>query len=222
MKKLIHIAIIFGLMLALVGCQTLDVVGNTAITTFESVSKDRVSFDQELESWALTSPEGERFLWNQDFSVSESDFILEFDAVPFIEAGLDPSKLDSKRFEYNEATKQLRVHFDIGNDKLTNNASPDSMDVFKSIVKQYRDVIGYHEKLDHYGVKLGDGNMFEWAKDTNTNDLDIVFVLEPEVFISAGVDPSKISGWNYAEVEMTNEQSKDVLVYKLLKAYNLD
>ncbi len=39
---------------------------------------------------------------------------------------------------------------------------------------------------------LGNGNMFEWAKDMQKNDKDIVFVLNPQPFIDAGVDPAKV------------------------------
>lgn len=45
------------------------------------------------------------------------------------------------------------------------------------IVEKSRDSIGYHAALDHYGIDLENGNMFEWAKDISTNDKDIVFVL---------------------------------------------
>ncbi len=54
-----------------------------------------------------------------------------------------------------------------------------------------RGSISYHMALDHYGVALGGGNMFEWAKDLGANDKDIVFVLDPEPLIAAGVDPQR-------------------------------
>ena len=61
--------------------------------------------------------------------------------------------------------------------------------------------------MDHFGVKLGGGNMFEWAKDLEINvttkqaqDKDIVFVLSPEPLIAAGVDPQKVEGWLYSPV----------------------
>ena len=76
-------------------------------------------------------------------------------------------------------------------------------------------------------MKLGDGNMFEWAKDmlkntaTNTDqDKDIVFVLNPEPLIAAGVDPAKVTGWVYAEVPV-EENGKTTQVYKFLKPFNL-
>jgi hypothetical protein len=76
-------------------------------------------------------------------------------------------------------------------------------------------------------VKLGDGNMFEWAKDMNTNgyddsvqDKDIVFVLNPETLASAGVDPEKVDGWAYAQIPI-EENGKTTEVWKLLKPFDL-
>lgn len=81
--------------------------------------------------------------------------------------------------------------------------------------------IGYHEALDHYGIKLGNGNMFEWAKNMATNDKDIVFVLNPEPFIAAGADPSRIDGWIFAKVETKDDKGKPILADRLLKPFNL-
>lgn len=81
--------------------------------------------------------------------------------------------------------------------------------------------------LDHYGIMLGDGNMFEWAKNLNTNtvngqiqDKDIVFVLNPEPLIAAGVDPQKVEGWVYAQVT-AEDHGKKMEVYKFLKPFQL-
>jgi hypothetical protein len=69
--------------------------------------------------------------------------------------------------------------------------------------------------------------MFEWAKDFSTNtvtkenqDKDIVFVLNPEPLISAGVDPAKVKGWSYGEVTVDMD-GKQTEVYKFLKAADL-
>ncbi len=85
----------------------------------------------------------------------------------------------------------------------------------------YRPMIGYHAALDHYGIGLGDGNMFEWAKDMATNDKDIVFVLNPEPLVAAGVDPSRIDGWLFARIPVKDASGKTVDVDKFVKPYNL-
>jgi hypothetical protein len=55
----------------------------------------------------------------------------------------------------------------------------------------------------------------------STNDKDIVFVLNPEPFIAAGVDPSKIDGWAFAKVTVDDANGKPVEVDKILKPFNL-
>ena len=88
-------------------------------------------------------------------------------------------------------------------------------------MKAQRSRIGYHEKLDHYGIKLGNGNMFEWAKDIARNDKDIVWVLNPEPLIAAGVDPAKLATWVFAKVETKDEKGNTDFVDKFLKPFNL-
>lgn len=76
-------------------------------------------------------------------------------------------------------------------------------------------------------MNLGDGNLFEWAKDMKTNrstnenqDKDIVFVLNPEPLIAAGVNPDKVKGWVYTTVKVDID-GKPTDVYKFLKPFNL-
>ncbi len=63
-------------------------------------------------------------------------------------------------------------------------------------------------------------DMSEWAKDIKTNDKDIVFVLNPQHFIDAGVDSTKVAGWVFAKVEIKDDNGKTELVDKLLKPYD--
>mgnify|MGYP003614764389 FL=1 len=76
--------------------------------------------------------------------------------------------------------------------------------------------------MDHFGIKLGNGNMFEWAQDTASNDKDIVFVLDPEFIGQYGADVANIEGWLYADVEVMDEDGKLVTVKKLLKPFDLE
>lgn len=225
MKKVFLGVIVFGLILTFVGCQATDVVGKVAVTSFESivsVDPSQVAFDEMNNGWALTSPGGERFVWGKDFSaVDMPDFMIELDATPFINAGLEGEKLDKDMYLFNPETNVLMIHAEVGTDTLGASDTTQPMDSFKAIVNAYRESIGYHEKLDHYGVKLGGGNMFEWAKDMKTNEIDIVFVLDPAALIDAGVDPLQVKDWVFAEVEVKDDAGKDVLVEKFLKPYNL-
>lgn len=226
MKKALLVVVALGIILVFAGCQAIDVVGKVAVTSFESViavDPSQVTFDELNNGWAFSSPGGERFVWGKDFSsVDKPDFMIELDATPFIDAGLDGEKLDKEMYRFDPTTKVLMVHSEIGTDALGASETTKPIDTFKAIVNAYRETIGYHEKLDHYGVKMGGGNMFEWAKDMKTNEIDMVFVLDPKALIDAGVDPAKVLDWKFAQVEVKDDQGKPLLVDKFLKPYNLE
>lgn len=229
------VAIVTIFTLSFTGCGATDVVAKVANTSFASViaaSGDRIAWSEEDFAWGLSSPDGDQVLFSSDFSRNASagdmadmdkpDVEFVFDAAPFIAAGLDIAKLplvEGIKYEFEDGT--FMYHFELGSDKFAPNAKSSLGATFAEIVRLQRDRIGYHEKLDHYGIKLGNGNMFEWAKDMSKNDKDIVFVLNPEPFIAAGVDPSKIQGWIFAKVETKDDAGKTILVDKLLKPFNL-
>ena len=62
--------------------------------------------------------------------------------------------------------------------------------------------------------------MFEWAKDMSINDKDMVFVVNPEPFIKAGVDPQNLSGWIFTKIPVEKD-GKTVEVDKFLKIFDL-
>jgi len=174
-----------------------------------------VAFDDANGGWSLSAPDQTAsFVWSADWSQTPfRDVMLEFDAVPFVQAGLDPDLLP-EQFSYSRG--MLMVGTKLGENALEYDGDPTPLASFEQIVNLRRDSIGYHAELDHYGVDLGNGNLFEWAKDMRANDLDIVFVLNPEPFIEAGVDPQAVEGWLYAPVEMMGQS-----VYKFLKPFDL-
>jgi hypothetical protein len=140
--------------------------------------------------------------------------MMKVDIAPFIAAGLDTLKLPNPGlFSDGKLVFGIAAMRDLP-PKDTPLAS------YEWIAKNMRHVIGYHAALDHYGISLGDGNMFEWAKNLSTNDKDIVFVLNPEPFITAGADVNKIEGWVFAEVTVDDENGKPVQVDKLLKPFD--
>jgi hypothetical protein len=216
--------VIAAALLTLAGCSRLDVVGSAAVTTFGTLMEaeaGNVNQDAASGRWNLVSPGGERFEWSSNFSAKGPSFKMAFDATPFLAAGLDPSKLSADRYSYAADTKILALSFDIGKDSFTYKGSPSALDTFKEIVRTHRQIIGYHVALDHYGIALGDGNMFEWAKDMVKNDKDMVFVLNPEPLKAAGVDPAKIAGWVFTKIPVKDAQGKTVDVDKIVKPYNL-
>ena len=80
--------------------------------------------------------------------------MIELDATPFLNAGLDVSKLP----EGTVVDKKIILGTNLGNDKITYDGDVTPEASFNKIVELYRSSIGYHEKLDHYNVDLGGGN----------------------------------------------------------------
>jgi len=222
-KKLILVAISLIALTGLSACNKLDVIGDTSIKSFEkilSTVSDNVSEDATYGGWSLVAPDGgARFLWSKDYSKTETyDALLEVNAQPFIEAGLDSSKLPEGML----VGDKIILGTEFGNESLTYEGDATPIESYKQIVKLSRDSIKYHAALDHYGVDLMNGNMFEWAKDMSKNDKDIVFALNPQVFIDAGVDPENVEGWVFAKVEIMDEKGKTIEVDKFLKPFDLD
>lgn len=207
----------------------LDVVGKESVTSFDAVLKvipGQVHADAENGGWSLDAPDSSvRFIWSENYAKSPlHDVMLQMDAKPFIDAGLDIDQLPDNYIAYEG---MLMVGTKLGSDELTYTADITPLMAYEQIVSKYRSAINYHHSLDHYGVMLGGGNMFEWAKNLKTNtvanveqDKDIVFVLNPEPLIAAGVDPEKVAGWAYAQVEV-EDNGKFVNVYKFLKPFNI-
>lgn len=221
-KNLLPLALIAILALA-AGCQQADLVGQYAGSTYATLLEKgslTVSNDADFKAWALSSPTGERFLWAQDSSASKLDLIQEFDANPFLDAGLKPEMLP-ENYLYDANTGLIRVTANLGETAYQYAGEKTPLSSFEQIVANYRDSIGYHEVLDHYGVAFGDGNMFEWAKDMTTNDKDMVFVLNPAPFIEAGVDPASVAGWAFAKVQVKDKSGKTEEVDKFLKPFDL-
>jgi len=226
--------------LAITACSKLDVVGNDSVRAFNDLLQSTpklVSEDEENNDWSISAPDDSvRFSWSKNFAESSVfDVMLEFAAAPFIEAGLDPAKLPdhfaliprrkddwqifSSHFIFSRG--MLAVGTKLGTEQLQYNGEATPLASYQQIVKLKRSSIGYHMQMDHYGINLGNGNMFEWAKNLTTNDKDIVFVLDPAPFIAAGTDPAKIEGWTFAKVTVDDANGKPIQVDKILKPINL-
>lgn len=214
--------VIFGLLIyTLATTDPTDVIGNRSITSFNAVLSAMPGYvgkDGASGGWAITSPLGERFIWGRNTDPGKSyDLTLEFDMKPFLDAGLDPEKLP----EGMVMGEKIVIVSALDGGRPTDPGAASPLELFREIVRSKREYINYHAALDHFGIKIGNGNAFEWAKDIGANDKDIVFVLDPAVFIDAGVDPSKLEGWLYAKVKTMDESGKPVEVYKFLKPYNI-
>jgi hypothetical protein len=220
--------LLVGSVVFLGGCAATDVVAKVAVSSFGNLVKasgEQVVFSESAGLWTIDSPEGDKVAISSDFSRSAandifaSDIRFSLDAAPFLAAGMDPEKLVSQDgVAYSLVDSKLEIGFEIGAAKFS---APSLDKYFAQIVRTYRDRISYHEALDHYGIMLGGGNMLEWAKDLATNDKDIVWVLNPEPFASAGTDVNAIAGWIHAEVETMDAAGAKIKVWKLLRPFNL-
>jgi hypothetical protein len=205
-------------LLLVVSCGKLDVVGTDSVRAFAALLEVVPAQADDMNGgWFLGAPDGQaKFVLSGNFAESPiHDIMLVFDAAPFIAAGLDVEKLPAG-IDYIEGKIMLGAK--LGDDK---DVFTTPIVAYQYIVSNYRKTIGYHGALDHYGVNLGGGNLFEWAKDMSTNDKDMVFVLNPEPFLAAGVDPLKIEGWAFAKVTVDDENGKPIVVDKILKPFNL-
>ena len=225
LKKWTILAMLTAFVLIAGGCsiqQELDVVGKGAIASFNSILttvEGQVMPDEINGGWSLPAPDGSiRFFWSKDYSRSpKHDLMMELDAQPFLDAGLDTGKLPES-IAFFEG--KLLIGTKLGKDELKYSGEVSPLAAFEQIVSKYRESIAYHAPLDHFNVNLGNGNLFEWAKDMESNVKDIVFVLNAEPFIAAGVDPGAVTGWTFAKVTV-HADGKPTETDKFLKSFDL-
>lgn len=222
MKKLMILAVVLIAILA--GCTAKPVEGTPVVEApIETLDPSIVSFValSETIEWTV---DGNNFItYAPDQSVSlaiaqsftsENDVVMSVDAAPFIAAGLDVTKLPDGLFVDGRLNYVTSIE---GNTTYAN-----VTEAFTDIQSIQSDLVGYHAALDHYGLSLQDGNVFEWAADVNTNDKDIVFVLNPQTLIDAGTNVEAVDGWIFAEVEIMKADGSMEMVPKLLKPFDLN
>lgn len=206
-------------LLVLSACQAPDVAARDSAASFDALLKampDYIMPDDSIGGYALEAPDGSaRFLWSQDFNQSVYDAWLETDITPFVEAGLDTARLPEDMV--HEGLLLLGADFGSEPPDYSGEATPQK--AYEQIVKYRPDNIHYLPKSDHYGISLGGGHMFQWAKNLQTNDKDIVFVLDPQLLSSAGADPNKVPGWMLLKVETIDGKGNKVQADKLLKPF---
>jgi hypothetical protein len=189
-----------------VSCGKLDVVGKDSARAFGEVLAAMPPSDDGNDWRIAASDGGASFVWNGERAA------VIVDTVPFVKAGADISQF----MNVSDGRLLIALNFQSAGRGKTNPLAD-----YQHIVDTARSRIGYHAALDHYNIDLGDGNMFEWAKDMSTNDKDIVFVLNPAPFIEAGVDPNTIDGWVFTKVPSMDANGKAIEVDKILKPVNL-
>ncbi|MDR1471394.1 MAG: hypothetical protein LBS75_02635 [Synergistaceae bacterium] len=203
-----------------------DLVARSAVTSFSAMLEllpFQPAADDDEGVWVLSSPDGAAsFWWRKSANERRAyDAYLCFDAEPFVNAGLDLGRLPMDMKMMLDDRGRLMFGTKLSDKPLEYDGEVTPLSSFEQIVKLDRESIGYHAALDHYGVTVSEGSLFEWAKDASKNDKDIVFVLNPSVFIEAGVDPSKVEGWAYAPVPVEDANGKKYEAEKFLKPFDL-
>jgi hypothetical protein len=202
-----------------------DIIGQSAVTSFKTMI-DALEFppvaDEMDNAWVLTAPDGgAAFWWRREASGMRTfDAYLCFDAEPFVKAGLDLSKLPDEMKGMMDRGK-LMLGKKLSKEPLVYDGEITPTASFEQIVKLDRESVGYHAALDHYGVTVAEGNLIEWAKDMSKNDKDLVFVLDPKIFIDAGVDPAKVEDWVYDSVPLEDSRGRKFDAEKFLKPFDL-
>lgn len=189
-----------------------SIVSFTDMTNYVNFQLDDVN-----KFYTLTSPDNQVvFSLSSEIAVTTPfDYKMVIDATPFINAGLDTALLPEGVFVDNK----IVFGYDLGSEGVN---VQDVVPAFEAVFNIDPTLVGYHAALDHYGLSFGNGNAFEWAKDFTTNDKDIVFVLNPQTFVDAGVDVAAVEGWIFAKVEVMGADGKMVEVEKLLKPFEIN
>lgn len=215
MKKIIRAAAALAVSaLLLAGCSGADVVLKYGRTSFDDIVKTYPDISgAEQEGYYPLTADGETALYvSADYKETGArDIVLSTPLKPFEDAGLDVSKLGDN---YRAEDGVLYLDTDFG-DGTGETDSPGAA-LFESVAAD-RKALSYHEELDHYGIALS-GGKFEFAKDHETNDKDLVFVLNADPLAEAGADVRKIDGWVFQTMDDGMGKKMDVL----LKPYDLE
>lgn len=251
MKKYISLTLALIVIAALlVGCTKGDKVLKAGQDSFAGIIKAYpvIIKDNTKEDYISLSVDGVTSLKiSRDYSLTdEEDILIETPLKPFIDAGLDVSKLTDG---YKAQDEKLYLIGDYGNGTGTKETAQDSL--FESAAYD-RTMLTYHRDLDYCGIStrgnekdsfvsrilnkiFGDTAMlsdpngldrfgiriskskFEYAKNYAKNDKDIVFMIEAKPLVAFGVDVHHVDGWIFTTMEDLDCNDTDVL----LKTYDL-
>lgn len=196
------------------GC-ALDVIATGSASALDMALGElsgNVTFDEDVLS--IASPDGDaRFVLRKDWS-GDLDALLAVNADPLLAAGLDASRLP-EGYLLEDGT--LYVGRDLGDGALEGDAP---LALYKALIARRPDALGFHAAMGHFGIDLG-GGMFEWAKNLGASDKDVVYVLNPDPLVTAGLDPEAVDGWVYAQIETMDAYGAKISAYKLLKPFDI-
>ena len=218
MKKVLFI--VLAMSLILVSCDRLDVIKNHSLKSFTDISvsmPESVFFDPENSCWVVSAPDkSARFmLQQQERSIA---LVLEFAAEDFLGAGLSVDNLP-REVTYHPQRHTLSIYENISAvDDLPTEAG--ILAVIESVINADRRRFGYHSFGDHYGIEIGAGNFFMWARDRESNQNTVAFMLSAGMFSESAVKLENIKGWRVATID-AHEGKKTVQAKRLVKSYKI-
>jgi hypothetical protein len=181
---------------------------NTLLTSYES----QVGFHHELSHWGLAGTGGEKLEWTADTAANMADFAFVLPAQEFVDAGVDPTLLVADGWIHDEEpmadpeTPLLIRPYDLdataaGPGDTTDSASA----AFERLLTRFKDRLGYHEEMSHYGFSLGEGAKAEWTADSEMGAADLAFVFGAAEIEAAGADVALLeaAGWMSAAADGT-------------------
>ena len=185
---------------------SLDVVANYALKSFETLGEAVEISAYSGNTYAVYSPSrAEQFQYGEIVQ-------LTFDAAPFLAAGFDPASVKS-------AITVSDAYIIIPSENALGFMDTGSaVSTMEAVLRNNRQTLEFHMDHDLFELHLGGGHAFRWAKDWRTNTRGMTFVINPEPFVQAGLDPTAIEGWSLASI--TLDHGRGETVERLLKVYS--
>ena len=191
MKRII---LLLSLLILIAGCTSTDVVKREAQSSFEEILAVDSVESSVMDGFAhIIITDGYHFDLSLNPQSTDEDVIMAVMAMPFLDAGLDITKLPSNMRIKDD---MLLITFE----EIKGSMTYDAKGQMNSLLTNNRTLLGYHAELDHFGIALGD-HKFEWAKNMATNDKDVVFILSAEVLRLAGVNVESVDGWLFTTMD---------------------
>jgi hypothetical protein len=191
MKRII---LLLSLLILIAGCTSTDVVKREAQSSFEEILAVDSVESSVMDGFAhIIITDGYHFDLSLNPQSTDEDVIMAVMAMPFLDAGLDITKLPSNMRIKDD---MLLITFE----EIKGSMTYDAKGQMNSLLTNNRTLLGYHAELDHFGIALGD-HKFEWAKNMATNDKDVVFILSAEVLRLAGVNVEAVDGWLFTTMD---------------------
>ncbi|MDO9508488.1 MAG: hypothetical protein Q7I97_03960 [Thermovirgaceae bacterium] len=192
MRKIFPILVLMALPLVWIASGKADVVKKFGSVSFaEMMANPRSGASVSDGLVSVTGPDGQVFLlW-------ESGTAFLIPAGPFLEAGLDTSKLPGNII-FDAAAGTLLI-----GDAPVRGGDNALGEIFNSFLKTKRPALGYHGAMDHFGLDVGGEGKFEWAIRPEKNDKDVVFILDPRPLERAGLRPLEVKGWALLDLDVT-------------------